>query len=147
MGGVERRENHAGVCQPGAKKGGLTTRRNQALIILSAVRPSEHQLTPAVVQAGRVSQLGSGSMKYVLAIVAAASISGAVPASADEVGVGVGVAPGVGAGVTVGSDQRDRDRERERTTVIKEHEPRDTTVIKEREREPDRKVIIDHDRN
>jgi hypothetical protein len=49
--------------------------------------------------------------------------------------------------VTVGSDQRDRDRDRERTTVIKEHEPRDTTVIKEREREPDRKVIIDRDRN
>ena len=85
-------------------------------------------------------------MKYVMAIVAAASICAAVPASAEEVGVGVGVGP-AGAGVTVGSDRRDidRDRDRERTTVIKEHEPRDreTTVIKEREREPDRKVIID----
>ena len=47
-------------------------------------------------------------MKYVLAVVAAASICAAVPASAEDVGVGVGVKPGVGAGVTVGSDQRDR---------------------------------------
>jgi hypothetical protein len=87
-------------------------------------------------------------MKYVMAIMAAASIFSTVPASAEEVGVGVGVGP-AGAGVTVGSDRRDidRDRDRERTTVIKEHEPRDTTVIKEREREPDRKVIIDRDRN
>jgi hypothetical protein len=44
----------------------------------------------------------------------------------------------------VGSDQRDRDRDR--TTIIKEHEPRDTTVIKEREREPDRNVTIERDR-
>ena len=58
-------------------------------------------------------------MKYVLAMVAAASICAAVPASAEEVGVGVGVGP-AGAGVTVGAD---RDRDRERTTVIKEHEP------------------------
>ena len=77
-------------------------------------------------------------MKYVLAIIAAASICAAMPASAEEVGVGVGVGP-VGAGVTVGSDHRDR--ERERTTVIKERErePRETTVIRERDREPDRK--------
>ncbi|MDB5604089.1 MAG: hypothetical protein JWP25_989 [Bradyrhizobium sp.] len=85
-------------------------------------------------------------MKYMLAIVAAASMCAAVPASAEDVGVGVGVGP-VGAGVTVGEVHRDRDRDRERTTVIKEHEPRDKTVIKEPEREPDRKVIIDHDRN
>jgi hypothetical protein len=85
-------------------------------------------------------------MKYVLAIVAATSICAAMPASAEDVGVGVGVGP-VGAGVTVGSDHRDRDRDRERTTVIKEHEPRETTIIKERDREPDRKVIIDRDRN
>ena len=85
-------------------------------------------------------------MKYVLAIIAAASICAAIPASAEEVGVVVGVGP-VGAGVTVGSDHRDG--ERERTTAIKERErePRETTVIKEREREPDRKVIIDRDRN
>jgi hypothetical protein len=29
----------------------------------------------------------------------------------------------------------------------REREPRETTVIKERDREPDRKVIIDRDRN
>jgi hypothetical protein len=88
------------------------------------------------------------SMKLVVALAAAASICAAIPASAEEVGVGVGVGP-AGVGVTVGSDRRDldRDRDRDRTTVIKEHEPRDTTVIKEREREPDRKVIIDRDRN
>jgi hypothetical protein len=85
-------------------------------------------------------------MKYVLAILTAASICAGVPASAEEVGVGVGVGP-AGAGVTVGQGHRDRDRDR--TTVIKERErePRDTTVIKERDREPDRKVIIDRDRN
>jgi len=38
-------------------------------------------------------------MKYVLAIIAGASICAAVPASAGEVGVGVGVGPvGAGAG-------------------------------------------------
>ena len=79
-------------------------------------------------------------MKYVLAIIAATSMCAAIPASAEEVGVGVGVGP-VGAGVTVGSDHRDR------TTVIKEREPHETTVIKEHDREPDRKVIIDRDRN
>ena len=83
-------------------------------------------------------------MKYILAIVGAASICAAVPASAEDVGIGVKAGP-VGAGVTVGEDHRDRDRDR--TTVIKEREPRETTVIKEREREPDRKVIIDRDRN
>ena len=66
-------------------------------------------------------------MKYVLAIIAATSMCAAIPASAEEVGVGVGVGP-VGAGVTVGSDHRDRDRER--TTVIKEREPHETTVIR-----------------
>ena len=52
-----------------------------------------------------------------MAIIAAASICAAVPASAEDVGVGVGVGP-VGAGVTVGSDHRNRDRDR--TTVIRE---------------------------
>jgi hypothetical protein len=47
--------------------------------------------------------------------------------------------------VTIGSDRRDGDCDR--TTVIKEHEPRDKTVIKERGREPDRGVMIDRDRN
>ena len=49
--------------------------------------------------------------------------------------------------MTVGSDRRDVDGDCDRTTGIKEHEPRDTTVIKEREREPDRKVVIDRDCN
>jgi hypothetical protein len=86
-------------------------------------------------------------MKYVLAIAAAASIWAAVPASAEDVGVGVGVGP-AGPGVTVGSDRRDGDRDGDRgRTVIKEHEPRDRTVIKEHDREPDRRVMIDRDRN
>jgi hypothetical protein len=84
------------------------------------------------------------TMKYGLAILAAATLFAAVPASAEDVGVGVGVGP-VGAGVTVGAGH-DRDRDRDRTTVIREREePRDKTVIikRDREREPDRKVIID----
>ena len=84
-------------------------------------------------------------MKFILAIAAAASIWAAIPASAEEVGVGVGVGP-AGPGVTVGQDRRDVDRDRDRNTVIKEHEPRDKTVIKERDRELDRKMI-DRDRN
>jgi hypothetical protein len=86
-------------------------------------------------------------MKYVLAIAAAASIWTAIPASAEEVGVGVGVGP-AGPGVTIGSDRRARDHVRDRgRTVIKEHEPRDRTVIKERDGEPDRRVMIDRDRD
>ena len=87
-------------------------------------------------------------MKYVLAIAAAASIWTAIPASAEEVGVGVGVGP-AGPGVTIGSDRRDLDRDRgdRGRTVIKEHEPRDRTVIKEHDREPDRRVMIDRDRD
>jgi len=75
-----------------------------------------------------------------------AAIIGAVasPALADEVGVRVGP---VGAGVTVGeTHDRDRDRERDRTTVIKEREPRDTTVIKKEDADGNRsKTIIHHD--
>jgi hypothetical protein len=83
-------------------------------------------------------------MKYVLAIAAVAMIGAAVPASADEVGVGVGP-----VGVTVGTGHGDWDRDHHRTTVIREHEPRDKTVIikkhHDRDYGPDRKVIIDHD--
>jgi hypothetical protein len=94
-----------------------------------------------------VHRIEEKTMKYVLGLAVAAAMCAAVPASADEVGVGVGVGP-VGAGVTVGESHRDWDRDHSRTTVIKEHEPRDKTVIinKERERDPDRKVII-HDRD
>jgi hypothetical protein len=82
-------------------------------------------------------------MKRLMIIAALATVAFAAPASAEDVGVGVGVGP-VGAGVTVGAAP-DRDRDRERTTVIKEHEPRDKTVIikKERDHVPDSKVIID----
>jgi hypothetical protein len=82
--------------------------------------------------------------KHLAGAVTAATLFAAVPASAEDVGVGVGVGP-VGAGVTVGVGH-DRDRDRDRTTVIREREePRDKTVIikRDREREPDRKVIID----
>jgi hypothetical protein len=68
-------------------------------------------------------------MKYALVIATVAAL--ATPALADEVGVKVGP---VGAGVTVGEDHRDldrdRDRDRDRTTVIKEREPSERTVIK-----------------
>jgi len=76
-----------------------------------------------------------------------AAVIGAVasPALAEEVGVRVGP---VGAGVTVGETRdHDRDRDRDRTTVIKEHEPRDsTTVIKKEDADGNRsKTIIHHD--
>jgi hypothetical protein len=64
-------------------------------------------------------------MKYALIIATVAAL--ATPALADEVGVKVGP---VGAGVTVGEDHRDLDRDRDRTTVIKEREPSERTVIK-----------------
>jgi hypothetical protein len=66
-------------------------------------------------------------MKYALIIATVAAL--ATPALADEVGVKVGP---VGAGVTVGEGHRDldRDRDRDRTTVIKEREPSERTVIK-----------------
>ena len=59
-------------------------------------------------------------------------------ANAEETRIGVGVGP-VGAGVTVGQGPT---RER-RTTIIKEREPRDeTVVIRKERREPRDKVII-----
>jgi hypothetical protein len=68
----------------------------------------------------------------------------ATPALADDVGVRVGP---VGAGVTVG-EPHDRDRDRDRTTVIKEREPRDTTVIKKEDADGDRsKTVIHRDNN
>lgn len=66
----------------------------------------------------------------------------ATPVLADDVGVRVGP---VGAGVTVG-ETHDHDRDRDRTTVIKEREPRDTTVIKKEDADGDRsKTVIYHD--
>jgi hypothetical protein len=85
-------------------------------------------------------------MKNALVIATIATLGFAAPASADDVGVGVGVGP-VGAGVTVGTGHYDGHHDRDRTTVIREHEPRDKTVIikKDRDRRPDRKVIIHED--
>jgi hypothetical protein len=74
-----------------------------------------------------------------LIIYAAVGLSMATSvASAEEARVGVGVGP-VGAGVTVGqSPSHER-----RTTIIKEREPRDeTVVIRKERREPRDKVII-----
>jgi len=63
-------------------------------------------------------------------------------ASAEETRVGVGVGP-VGAGVTVGqSPSHER-----RTTVIKEREPRDETVVIRKERREPREKVIIHERD
>jgi hypothetical protein len=77
-------------------------------------------------------------MKTALIFVAASLTLAAGAASAQETRVGVGVGP-VGAGVTVGqSPSYER-----RTTVIREREPRDeTVVIRKERREPREKVII-----
>jgi hypothetical protein len=86
--------------------------------------------------------------RLVVAAVAVAGISFAMPAGAEEIGVGVGP-----VGVTVGSGHPDgwRDRDRE---VIRErdHRDRDNTVVirkgdRDRDFDHDRKtVIIDRDR-
>jgi len=75
--------------------------------------------------------------KLILCATVGLSLTASV-ASAEETRVGVGVGP-VGAGVTVGqSPSHER-----RTTVIKEREPRDeTVVIRKERREPRDKVII-----
>lgn len=81
-------------------------------------------------------------MKIALIFAAAGLTVAAGAASAQETRVGVGVGP-VGAGVTVGqSPSYER-----RTTVIREREPRDeTVVIRKQRREPREKVII-HERD
>ena len=73
----------------------------------------------------------------------AASLTLAVSAaSAQETRVGVGVGP-VGAGVTVGqSPSYER-----RTTVIREREPRDETVVIRKERREPREKVIIHERD
>jgi hypothetical protein len=81
-------------------------------------------------------------MRTALIFVAASLTLAAGAASAQETRVGVGVGP-VGAGVTVGqSPSYER-----RTTVIREREPRDeTVVVRKQRREPREKVII-HERD
>jgi hypothetical protein len=77
-------------------------------------------------------------MRKTLIFIAASMTLAASVASAEEARIGVGVGP-VGAGVTVGTSPS---HER-RTTVIKEREPRDeTVVIRKERREPRDKVII-----
>ena len=78
-------------------------------------------------------------MKTALIFVAATGFTlAASVATAQETRIGVGVGP-VGAGVTVGqSPSHER-----RTSVIREREPRDeTVVIRKERREPRDRVII-----
>jgi hypothetical protein len=82
-------------------------------------------------------------MKSALIFVAAAGFTlAASVATAEETRIGVGVGP-VGAGVTVGqSPSYER-----RTTVIKEREPRDSTVVIRKERREPRDKVIIHERD
>jgi hypothetical protein len=81
-------------------------------------------------------------MKIALTIAAASLTLAASVASAEEARIGVGVGP-VGAGVTVGqSPSYER-----RTTVIREREPRDETVVIRKERREPREKVIIHERD
>jgi hypothetical protein len=81
-------------------------------------------------------------MRTALIFAAASLTLAASAASAQETRVGVGVGP-VGAGVTVGqSPSYER-----RTTVIKEREPRDETVVIRKERREPREKVIIHERD
>jgi adenine/guanine phosphoribosyltransferase-like PRPP-binding protein len=82
-------------------------------------------------------------MKTALIFVAATGFTlAASVATAQETRIGVGVGP-VGAGVTVGqSPSYER-----RTTVIKEREPRDETVVIRKERREPRDRVIIHERD
>jgi len=81
-------------------------------------------------------------MRKTLIFIAASMTLAASVASAEEARIGVGVGP-VGAGVTVGSSPS---HER-RTTVIKEREPRDETVVIRKERREPRDKVIIHERD
>jgi len=81
-------------------------------------------------------------MRTALIFAAASLTLAAGAASAQETRVGVGVGP-VGAGVTVGqSPSYER-----RTTVIREREPRDETVVIRKERREPREKVIIHERD
>jgi hypothetical protein len=81
-------------------------------------------------------------MKKTIIFIAAGFCMSATAASAEEARIGVGVGP-VGAGVTVGQAPS---HER-RTTVIKEREPRDETVVIRKERREPRVKVIIHERD
>jgi hypothetical protein len=85
--------------------------------------------------------LRSGKMMKTLMLAAAGLTLAASVASAEEARIGVGVGP-VGAGVTVGTAPSER-----RTTVIKEREPRDETVVIRKERREPRDKVIIHERD
>jgi hypothetical protein len=81
-------------------------------------------------------------MKKTLIFVAAGLTLAASVASAEEARVGVGVGP-VGAGVTVGQGPS---HER-RSTVVREREPRDSSVVIRKERREPRDKVIVHERD
>src|SRR3984957_19185204 len=103
---------------------------------------TERKSAPRILPPSTLWRMDMKKSLFVAAVIGAL----ASPAFADEVGVRVGP---VGAGVTIGETRdhdRDRDRDRDRTTVIREHEPRDTTVIKKEDADGNRsKTIIHHD--
>jgi hypothetical protein len=81
-------------------------------------------------------------MRKALIFVAASLTLAASAASAEDARIGVGVGP-VGAGVTVGqSPSYER-----RTTVIRERQPRDETVVIRKERREPREKVIVHERD
>lgn len=81
-------------------------------------------------------------MKKTIIFIAAGLCVAATAASAGEARVGVDVGP-VGAGVTVGAAPS---HER-RTTVIRERQPRDETVVIRKERREPRDKVIIHERD
>jgi hypothetical protein len=82
------------------------------------------------------------TMKKTIICIAFGLSMAATAASAEETRIGVGVGP-VGAGVTVGqSPSHER-----RTTVIRERQPRDETVVIRKERREPREKVIIHERD
>ena len=81
-------------------------------------------------------------MKATLILAAAGIALCASVATAEEARIGVGVGP-VGAGVTVGSSPS----QERRTTIIREREPRDETVVIRKERREPREKVIIHERD
>ena len=81
-------------------------------------------------------------MKIAMILIAAAGMGLiANVANAEDARVGVGVGP-AGAGVTVGQSPRD-----ERHAVVKDREPRDSSVVVKKERREPRDKTIIHERD